>query len=121
MVTEAFIEHVRASEQKKIVTMTSTYGTLSDPGIARRGLWYGATKAAVNKIVVTLAEVLKSDNVIVVPMHPGSVLVEKQAAKTTPGMTTPEYAISRMIATIDALDISDSGKFLQYDGTELPW
>lgn len=121
MVSEAFIEHVKASHHRKIIMMTSTYGTVSDPAIARRGIWYGATKAAVNKIVVTLADVLRPDNVVVVPLHPGSVLVEKQAEKDLPGMIAPEYAISRMIATIDRLEIADSGRFIQYDGTELPW
>ena len=121
MVSEAFIEHVKASEQKKIITMTSTYGTMTDPFIARRGFWYGASKAAVNKLNVTLAEVLRSDNVIVVPMHPGTVRVEKQAERDLPGMIDPPYAIARMIETIEALEIGDSGRFLQYDGTELPW
>lgn len=121
MVSEAFAEHVKASEQRKIIAMTSTYGAISDPMIARRGLWYGATKAALNKILVTLAEVLRPDGVIVVPMHPGSVLVEKQAEKDAPGMIEPEYAISRMIETIGNLDIEDSGHFIRYDGTELPW
>ena len=121
MVTEAFIEHVKASEQRKIIMMTSTYGAISDPVIARRGIWYGATKAALNKIVVTLAELLQPDGVIVVPMHPGSVLVEKQAERDLPGMIQPEYAIAQMIATIERLDIDDSGQFIQYDGTALPW
>jgi protein-L-isoaspartate O-methyltransferase len=79
------------------------------------------TKAAVNKIAVTLAEVLRPDGVIVVPMHPGSVLVEKQEEKDTPGMIAPEVSISRMIGTIADLDIDDSGHFFQYDGSELPW
>lgn len=121
MVSEAFVEHVKASDQKKIITMTSTYGTMTDPYIARRGFWYGASKAAVNKINVTLAEVLRPDEVIVVPMHPGTVRVEKQAERDLPGMIDPPEAIARMIATIEALDLSDSGKFLQNDGTELPW
>lgn len=121
MVTEAFIDNVKASDQKKIITMTSTYGTITDPVIARRGLWYGASKAAVNKIMVTLAEILKPDDVIVVLMHPGSVLVEKQAEKDTPGMIEPSYSISRMIALIDGLEMGDSGRFWQYDGAELPW
>lgn len=121
MVSEAFIDHVKASDHRKIVMMTSTYGTISDPEIARRGLWYGATKAAVNKIVVTLAEILRPDDVIVVPMHPGSVRVEKQEERDAPEMLEPEYAIGRMIATIDGLGMADSGRFLRYDGAELPW
>jgi NAD(P)-dependent dehydrogenase (short-subunit alcohol dehydrogenase family) len=121
MVSEAFYENVKASDQKKMITITSTIGTISDPRIARSAFWYGASKAAVNKINVTLAEVVKKDNIIVVPMHPGSVRVEKQAELHNPGMLETPDSVRQMIATIDKLDISDSGKFLLYDGSGLPW
>jgi len=121
MVTQAFFEHVKASEQKKIITMTSTIGTISDPVIAQRLLWYGASKAAVNKVNVTIAQIARSDNVIVVPMHPGAVRVEKQAEDPNPEFIEPEYSISRMIETIDGLTMADSGHFTLYDGSELPW
>lgn len=121
MVTQAFIEHVKASDQKKIITMTSTIGTISDPVIAQRALWYGASKAAVNKVNVTIAEALKDDGVIVVPMHPGTVRVEKQWEDPNPDMIEMPYSIGRMIETIDGLTMRDSGTFTLYDGTKLPW
>jgi NAD(P)-dependent dehydrogenase (short-subunit alcohol dehydrogenase family) len=121
MVSEAFIDHVKASDQKKIITMTSTIGSLGLPRIALNAFWYGASKAAVNKINVTLAEALKGDDVIVVPMHPGSVRVEKQAEDENPDMIETPYAVGRMISTIADVDMSHSGRFLLYDGTELPW
>lgn len=121
MVTQAFLEHVKASEQKKVITMTSTIGTISDPQIAQNSLWYGASKAAVNKVNVTMALAVRDDGVIVVPMHPGAVRVEKQAEDPNPDFIEPEYSISRMIETIDGLTMADSGHFLLYDGSELPW
>lgn len=121
MVTQAFLDHVKASDQKKVITMTSTIGTISNPRIAQRGLWYGTSKAAVNKVNVTIAEAVKGDGVIVVPMHPGAVRVEKQAEDTNPDLIETPYSISRMIETIDGLTMADSGHFLLYDGSELPW
>ncbi len=118
MVSEAFVSNVKASTQKKMITISSTVGTISKPG--NRSFWYGASKAAVNKINVNLAEVLRSSNVIVVPMHPGAVHVEKQATKQGNFIET-DYSIRQMIATIGKLKMRDSGKFLNYDGTELPW
>jgi NAD(P)-dependent dehydrogenase (short-subunit alcohol dehydrogenase family) len=118
MVSEAFVENVKASKQKKIITISSTVGTISHPG--NRAFWYGASKAAVNKINVNLAEVLRSSNVIVVPMHPGAVHVEKQATKKGNFIET-DFSIRSMIATIGKLTMKDSGKFTNYDGTELPW
>jgi NAD(P)-dependent dehydrogenase (short-subunit alcohol dehydrogenase family) len=119
MVSEAFVENVKASKQKKIINISSTVGTISTPGT--RAFWYGASKAAVNKITVNLAAVLKPSNVIVVPMHPGAVRVEKQATRQGDQFIETDFSVRNMIATIGKLKISDSGKFTNYDGKELPW
>jgi NAD(P)-dependent dehydrogenase (short-subunit alcohol dehydrogenase family) len=121
MVSEAFIENVKASAEKKIVMITSTIGTISTPEVAVRAFWYGTSKAALNKATVTLAESLESTGVIVVPLHPGSVRVERQAALHLPGMLETPDSVKSMIATIAGLKKSDSGKFLLYDGSQLPW
>ena len=34
---------------------------------------------------------------------------------------TPSESISGMLGVIAKLEPADNGKFLQYDGTELPW
>ncbi len=119
MVSEAFVENVKASTQKKIVNISSTVGTISAPSI--RSFWYGASKAAVNKITVNLAEVLRPSNVIVVPLHPGAVRVEKQATRQGDMFIDTDYSVRNIIATIGKLTMSDSGKFTNYDGKELPW
>jgi len=124
MVSEAFIQHVKASNQKKIVTITSTLGSLSSPEAGLSALWYGASKAAANRLNVAIAATVRKDNVIVVPIHPGSVRVEKQAGvdKTVnPQVLEVPFSVSQMIATIDKLTMNRSGKVLRYDGVELPW
>lgn len=120
-VSEAFIDNVKASREKKIVMISSTLGTISTPEVATRIFWYGTSKAALNKVSATLAEVLKDTDVIVVPMHPGSVRVEKQAGLKIPGMLETPDSVRYMIATIARLAKHDSGKFLLYDGSGLPW
>jgi NAD(P)-dependent dehydrogenase (short-subunit alcohol dehydrogenase family) len=121
LVTEAFIENVRAGTQKKVISVTSTIGTISTPEVATTAFWYGTSKAALNKATVTLAAVLKKDGVIVVPMHPGSVRVEKQASANVPGMIETPDSVRAMIRTIDGLTLKDTGKFTSYDGKPLPW
>jgi NAD(P)-dependent dehydrogenase (short-subunit alcohol dehydrogenase family) len=121
LVTEAFIDNVRASSQKKVISVTSTIGTISTPEVATNAFWYGTSKAALNKATVTLAAVLKKDGVIVVPMHPGSVRVEKQAAANVPGMIETPDSVRGMVRTIDALTLKDTGRFTNYDGKPLPW
>jgi NAD(P)-dependent dehydrogenase (short-subunit alcohol dehydrogenase family) len=121
LVCEAFIDNVKASGEKKIVMITSTLGTISAPEVATRIFWYGTSKAALNKATVTLAQVLKHSGVIVVPMHPGSVRVEKQADLHNPGMLETPESVRHMIAAIGGLTRRDSGRFLRYDGSGLPW
>jgi NAD(P)-dependent dehydrogenase (short-subunit alcohol dehydrogenase family) len=101
--------------------ITSTLGTISTPEVGVNAFWYGTSKAALNKATVTLAEVLKETGVVVVPLHPGSVRVEKQEELRNPGMLDTPDSVRFMIATIEKLDMRDSGRFLLYDGSELPW
>lgn len=121
LVTESFIENVRAGAQRKVISITSTIGTISTPEVATNAFWYGTSKAALNKATVTLAAVLKKEGIIVVPMHPGSVRVEKQASANVPGMIETPDAVRGMIRTIDGLTLQDTGKFTNYDGKPLPW
>jgi NAD(P)-dependent dehydrogenase (short-subunit alcohol dehydrogenase family) len=120
-VTEAFVDNVRKGAQKKVITVTSTIGTISTPEVSTNAFWYGTSKAALNKATVTLAAVLKPDGIIVVPMHPGSVRVEKQASANVPGMIDTPDSARAMIRTIDSLTLKDSAKFTNYDGKRLPW
>jgi len=79
LVTEAFINNVKAGKQKKIIAISSVSGSVTIP--QRGGLyWYGMSKAALNKLMVTLAADLKKDGVAVVMLHPGTVKVEKMAS-----------------------------------------
>lgn len=121
MVSEAFVDNVRAGHGRKIIAISSTIGTISDPPIATNAFWYGTSKAALNKVMATLSAVLKSDGIIVVPMHPGAVRVEKQASVKFPGMLETKDSVAQMIATIEKLTMSNSGKFTLYDGSNLPW
>jgi len=121
LVTESFVENVRASTQKKVISITSTIGTISTPEVATNAFWYGTSKAALNKATVTLAAVLKKEGIIVVPMHPGSVRVEKQASANVPGMIETPESVRGMIRTIEGLTLQDTGRFTNYDGKPLPW
>lgn len=121
MISEAFIEHVKASNLKQIVSISSVAGTVSVTPRNGGLYWYGMSKAALNKLMVTLAADLKADGVTVVMFHPGTVKVEKMADFNFPGMIETPVAVGNMIKTIDGLTIADTGKFLHNDGTPHPW
>jgi NAD(P)-dependent dehydrogenase (short-subunit alcohol dehydrogenase family) len=121
MVTEAFIDNVKASKQKKIISISSSHGMVTRPPIVKGAFWYGTSKAALNKMMMTLSYVLKPDGVIVVLFHPGAVLTERQADLKFPGMIETTVSVSHMITAIDHLTLADTGRFLQYDGTPQDW
>jgi NAD(P)-dependent dehydrogenase (short-subunit alcohol dehydrogenase family) len=81
-------------------------------------LIYRSSKAALNNAMRGLALTLKSDGLIVVPMHPGWVQTDMGGKNAD---LTPKDAIASLRKVIAGLTQADSGRFLNYDGTELPW
>jgi len=122
MVSEAFLNNVRAGKQKKIISISSTNGSLTDQLPGSGAIFYRASKAALNREMQLVAASLKDDGVIVVLLHPGAVLTERQAYLSEyKGMVEMPYSVEHMIKTIDRLTIQDTGRFLLYDGTRAPW
>ena len=119
-VAEAFYDNVRASRQKKIVAISSAIASVSTPQWGGM-YWYGMNKAALNKLMVTLAADVKKDGVSVAMFHPGGVRVEKFAKLDFPGMISPQESVSGMIRVIDALTPETSGRFWSHDGQTMPW
>lgn len=120
MVAEAFVEHVKASGQKKIVNISSENGRVTGQVYCCGLYWYRMSKAALNKLMRQLAVELKPDGVIVALFDPGAVRVEKQANFDFPGMVETEFTVRHMIETAEQLRLMDSGRFLRYDGTDSP-
>ncbi|HUN26480.1 MAG TPA: SDR family oxidoreductase [Steroidobacteraceae bacterium] len=123
MVTEAFIANVRASREKKIINISSTNGSLTRPLPGDGAIFYRASKAALNREMQLVARALKGDGVIVVLMHPGAVLTERQAylRGKYPGMVEMPFTVHHMIDTIAGLTLKDTGRFMLYDGSTVPW
>ena len=66
---DAFLDHVAASAQKKIVSLTSRSGIISQPG--RRGpSYYRASKVALNMVMKVLADDVRDRGVIVALVSP---------------------------------------------------
>lgn len=124
-VAEAFFPNVEASEQKKIVNISSTNGSLTDPygGPESAGaIFYRASKAALNKSMQLVANQAKKSGVTVVLIHPGAVATERQSTlEGLPGIIETQLSVEQMVGTIDGLTIEDAGRFVNYDGKPLAW
>lgn len=61
---------------------------------------------------------LQKSNIVVIALHPGWVRTEMGGPKAPLSVDESVEGITTLLQTLNA---SHSGKFLQYDGTELPW
>jgi NAD(P)-dependent dehydrogenase (short-subunit alcohol dehydrogenase family) len=126
-IAEVFVENVKASQQKKIIAISSAAGSVSVPPFMPNGspvpdhYWYRISKAGLNSAMVILAATVKKDGVTVAMFHPGGVQVESFGNLKLPGFVPPEEAVGKMIKTIDGLTLKDTGRFMDNDGKDHVW
>ena len=122
-VSEAFKDNVAASEQKKIVALTSGLGsaTLTQ----RRGgmYFYRASKGALNVTMRALGADLRPQGIMVGIIAPGMVETDLLAASGYKGpgaIKTPE-SVTGMMKVIDGLTLENNDKAINYNGDVIPW
>jgi len=121
---EAFLPHVKASRQKKMVSITSQAGSFAlDSGDLPGMYYYKSSKAAQNMIMRNIAKDVKEDGVTVGILSPGMVNTagELPPERRFPGIIEPPESIAGMIEVIDDLSLEDSGSFIRYNGEPQPW
>lgn len=121
LVTRAFLTHMRAAVAARgsatVAQISSSQGSITMvEGIAIYG--YRASKAALNMINAALSLELKADKIIAVTLNPGYVATDMSAYA---GVLKPEESVAGIANVLGSITLSDSGKFLQYDGESLPW
>lgn len=116
--TECFVDHVVRSERKVIVFISSDMASMTLN--ARRGghYPYRSSKAALNAVGKSLAIDLKPRGITAVMIHPGWVRTDMGGPR---GPLSPEESIRQVKALIDRLQPADAGKYMLYDGSEMPW
>jgi len=123
-VAEAFRDQVAVSNQKKIVSITSRSGTISQPGY-RGPYFYRASKIALNMVMRVLADDLRERGVIVALVAPypteTDMLRALIGAEAATRQARPEDSVAGMIHVIDGLTLENSATPLLADGKPLPW
>jgi NAD(P)-dependent dehydrogenase (short-subunit alcohol dehydrogenase family) len=125
-VSAALLENVVASQQKKIVTLTSRSGSIGSLGTAHDNYYYRMSKAAVNMGMRLLQNDVRDRGVIVGLISPGPVDTDmnrtyRHNAPAGPGILSPRQSATAVQALIDKLDPAMGGRYLEYDGTENSW
>lgn len=108
--SEAFYEHVLASNQKKIVVVSSSEGSIGG-ATQPRLYFYRASKAAVNMVMVNLALQLKRRGISVCMVNPGPTDTDFMAGLPKAMLRPPADAVTDMIRQIDGLNVENTGSF----------
>ena len=131
-VSETFLEHVAASEKKKIVVMSAHGASITNTNSTSAPL-YRTSKAALNANMHMLAIELAERGVIVGIIGPGTIDLEGYLdadPETLPqdvrtrierGMIIPRDTFGSIVSVIDCLTLEDSGLFLDWTGEVIPW
>jgi NAD(P)-dependent dehydrogenase (short-subunit alcohol dehydrogenase family) len=115
--SEAFLPHLKRGTQKKIVAMSSLMGSISDNG-SGGSILYRSSKAALNAAMKSIAIDQRNEKIAVLILHPGWVKTDMGGLNAP--MESAE-SVAKMCETINAFTLEQSGNFLRYDGTLLPW
>ncbi|GMW06099.1 MAG: hypothetical protein AMXMBFR8_08960 [Nevskiales bacterium] len=120
--SELFVEHVAASDQRKIIGMTSGLGSLALMGRMSRFYFYQMSKAALNMGMRALRNDLQPRGVIVALLAPGMVGTDLLAESGYTGKSlTPAESAASLYQLVAALTIEDQGIPINVDGKPIPW
>lgn len=113
----AFAAHVANSELKKIATLSSKMGSMSD-NTSGGSYIYRSTKTALNMVMKSLSIDLQPAGVAVVTLHPGWVLTDMGGSNALIDTQTSVAGLRKVIAS---LNMGNTGKFIAYDGKNIAW
>ncbi|MDA0994830.1 MAG: SDR family oxidoreductase [Proteobacteria bacterium] len=136
-VSEAFSANVALSKQKKIIVISSTIGSISRMQNPTPFPILATSKAAVNMAMRTVAMQLKDQGVTVAMLMPGVVRTRmsyqaggmslEEASEQTDfeferaGTISAGESAARIIKVTASLDGSETGIFLNNDGSRVDW
>jgi NAD(P)-dependent dehydrogenase (short-subunit alcohol dehydrogenase family) len=115
-VSESFVENVARGEKRLIVAVSSHMGSIGDiqsPG----NYYYRSSKSALNAAMQGLAAILKPRGIGVLILHPGGVKTRMGPRRGI----SPEESVQGMRRIVESFSLEETGRFIKYDGTPMPW
>jgi NAD(P)-dependent dehydrogenase (short-subunit alcohol dehydrogenase family) len=120
MMTQRFFPLLAGGTRPVVVNMSSNSGSIAQKrGGGDTGYGYSASKTALNMMTKMLSHELREHGIIVVSFHPGWVRTTMLYCENAP--LEPAESIGGMIGVIESLEMRDSGRFLDWQGNEVPW
>lgn len=126
LLVQALLPWLRHRELKRVVAVSAKVGSISDNHL---GGWYAyrASKAALNMLVRNLAIELprRCRPVACVAVHPGTTRTRLSApfeqSLTQLNVHDPADTAGNLIRVAQSLSDQDNGRFINWDGKDLPW
>lgn len=117
-IAEAFLDHVAASDTKKMMTISSIVGSMTNT--TGNIYFYRASKTAVNMMMVNFAKDTEDQGIVVGMIHPGVVDTDMSAPFNIPKVPVEESAagVRDVIAWYTP---ETSATFMQYTGEPMAW
>jgi len=116
-VTSALMPNLRAGDRKQIVGISSRLGSIE---ANESGGYYGyrESKAGLNMFVRSLAADLRGDGFTCVVLSPGWVRTDMGGEQAP---LSPTQSVTGMRTVISDLTPERTGRFINHDGTPIPW
>ena len=114
---EAFSEQLLMGNRKLVACMSSKMGSMADNGYGNSYI-YRSSKAALNAVVKSLSIDLKELGIISVALHPGWVKTDMGGPDAE---ITTRQCVKQLFSHLSELTLKDSGRFIDIDGSDIPW
>ena len=117
---------LRGKHFKRVAAVSAKVGSISDNQL---GGWYAyrASKAALNMLVRNLSVELsrRYAPLACVSLHPGTTLSPLsqpfQQSLEQLKVHEPEQTANNLFSVLERLETRDNGRFISWDGSDLPW
>ena len=116
-VAQALQTLLTAGTAPRVVNISSGAGSLTYKTEAGE-YSYAASKAGLNMMTRTYAWNVRDRGITAVMIDPGWVKTDMGGAGAD---LEPEESGCGLLFVIDGLTLEDTGRFLHYDGSEVPW
>lgn len=116
------VKHFRAllakSDRALVINISSWLGSVTNLGFGGH-YGYVGSKNLLNVLNKSMANELKPDRIICINVNPGWVATDMGGPRAQ--FTADEAVQNILTQVVSGISMKDTGKFLNYDGTEHPW
>ena len=116
-IMEALVEPIARSRRRVMACVSSKMGSMAD-NRSGGSYVYRSSKAALNAVVMSAAVDLRHRGITVVALNPGWVKTDMGGPNAE---ITVVESVSALRAILDRVGPADSGRFIDVDGTTIPW